>query len=214
MQYTAHPLAYCLVLYVCVCLLVVDDWRSNICQVISSGLRDSWPFDLELQGRRSSIIFQAAETYTPEVISSYMQNARFREVKWFFQGNTADKVAKLISGRSRTVYLFANVLLKLFYFTEGDFNDSHSKKFIPGGSDGKATVCKAGDPGSIPGLGRSPGGGNGNPRQYSCLENPMDGGAWWAAVDVVAKSWTWLSDFTFTPRITPLLKTVLLSKRE
>ena len=40
--------------------------------------------------------------------------------------------------------------------------------------------------------------GNGNPLQYSCLENPMDGGAWWAAVQGVAKSWTWLSDFTFT----------------
>ena len=40
--------------------------------------------------------------------------------------------------------------------------------------------------------------GNGNPLQYSCLENPMDGGAWWAAVHGAAKSWTWLSDFTFT----------------
>ena len=48
---------------------------------------------------------------------------------------------------------------------------------FPGGSDGKAFACNAGDPGSIPGLGRSPGEGNGNPLQYSCLENPMDGGA-------------------------------------
>ena len=48
---------------------------------------------------------------------------------------------------------------------------------FPGGSDGKASVCNAGDPGSIPGLGRSPGEGNGKPLQYSCLENPMDGGA-------------------------------------
>ena len=47
-----------------------------------------------------------------------------------------------------------------------------------GGSDGKASVCNAGDPGSIPGLGRSPGEGNGNPLHYSCLENPMDHGAW------------------------------------
>ena len=47
---------------------------------------------------------------------------------------------------------------------------------FPGGSDGKASVCNAGDPGSIPGLGRSPGEGNGTPFQYSCLENPMDGG--------------------------------------
>ena len=45
------------------------------------------------------------------------------------------------------------------------------------GSDGKASAYNAGDPGSIPGLGRSPGEGNGNPLQYSCLENPMDGGA-------------------------------------
>ena len=49
---------------------------------------------------------------------------------------------------------------------------------IPGGSDSKASVCNAGDPGSIPGLGRSPGEGNGNPLQDYCLENPMDRGAW------------------------------------
>ena len=47
-----------------------------------------------------------------------------------------------------------------------------------GGSDGKASAYNAGDPGSIPGLGRSPGEGNGNPLQYSCLENPLDGGTW------------------------------------
>ena len=47
-----------------------------------------------------------------------------------------------------------------------------------GGSDGKASVYNVRDPGSIPGLGRFPGEGNGNPLQYSCLENPMDGGAW------------------------------------
>ena len=48
---------------------------------------------------------------------------------------------------------------------------------FPGGSDGKASAYNAGDPGSIPGSGRSPGEGNGNPLQYSCLENSMDGGA-------------------------------------
>ena len=67
---------------------------------------------------------------------------------------------------------------------------------VPGGSDGKASAYNAGDLGSIPGSGRSPGEGNGNPLQYSCLENPMDGGAWWATVHGVAKSWTRLSDFT------------------
>ena len=49
---------------------------------------------------------------------------------------------------------------------------------FPGGSDGKASACNAGEPGSIPGSARSPGEGNGNPLQYSCLENSMDGGAW------------------------------------
>ena len=49
---------------------------------------------------------------------------------------------------------------------------------FPGGSDSKESACGAGDQGSILGLGRSPGEGNGNPLQYPCLENPMDGGAW------------------------------------
>ena len=65
---------------------------------------------------------------------------------------------------------------------------------FPGGSDGKEFVCSAGGPGLIPGLGRSPGEGNGNPLQYSCLENPMDGGARQATVHEVAKSQTRLSD--------------------
>ena len=51
-------------------------------------------------------------------------------------------------------------------------------KGFPGGSEVKASASNAGDPGSIPGLGRSPGEGNGNPLQYSCLENPMDREAW------------------------------------
>ena len=54
---------------------------------------------------------------------------------------------------------------------------------------GKESACSAGNPGSIPGLGRSPGEGNGNPLQYPCLENLMDRGAWWAAVHGVTKSW-------------------------
>ena len=52
----------------------------------------------------------------------------------------------------------------------------YSYTVFPDGSDGKASVCNAGDLGSVPGLGRSPGEGNGNPLQYSCLENPMDCG--------------------------------------
>ena len=69
---------------------------------------------------------------------------------------------------------------------------------FPGDSDGKASACNEGDLGSIPGSGRSPGEGNGNPLQYSCLENPMDGRAWWATIHGVAESQTQLSDFTFT----------------
>ena len=65
---------------------------------------------------------------------------------------------------------------------------------FPGGSDGKESACKTGEPGLIPGSGIPPGGGHGNPVQYSCLENSMDGGAWQATVHGVAKSWTQLSD--------------------
>ena len=67
---------------------------------------------------------------------------------------------------------------------------------FPGGSEVKASASNAEDPGSIPGSGRSPGEGNGNPLQYSCLENPTDGGAWWATVHGIAKSQTQLSNFT------------------
>ena len=68
--------------------------------------------------------------------------------------------------------------------------------WFPGGSDDKASACHAADLSSIPGLGRSSGEGNGNPLQYSCLENPMDRGAWWAIVHGVTKSQTCLSEFT------------------
>ena len=65
---------------------------------------------------------------------------------------------------------------------------------FPGGSAGKESVCNAGDPGSIPGSGKSPGDGNGNPLQYSCLENSKDRGAWQATVHEVAKGQTQLSN--------------------
>ena len=58
----------------------------------------------------------------------------------------------------------------------------------------KKSACNAGDPGLIPESGRSPGGGNGNPVQYSCLEILMDRGAWWATVHRAAKSWSRLSN--------------------
>ena len=68
---------------------------------------------------------------------------------------------------------------------------------FPGGSNGKESACNAGDLDLIPGSGRSPGEGKGDPLQCSCLDNSMDRGAWWATVHGVAKSPTQLSDFTF-----------------
>ena len=65
---------------------------------------------------------------------------------------------------------------------------------FPIGSDGKESVCNTVDPGSVPGLGQSPGEGNSYPLQYSCLENPMDRGAWWAIVHGVTESWKGLSN--------------------
>ena len=77
-------------------------------------------------------------------------------------------------------------------------SDTEQKEILhvafPGGSDGKASACNPGDPGPIPGWGRLPAEGNGNPLQYSCLENLMDRGAWWATVHGVTKSWTRLSN--------------------
>ena len=65
-----------------------------------------------------------------------------------------------------------------------------SHQGFPGGSEGKASIYNAGGVGSIPGSGRSPGEGNGNPLQYSCLENSINEGVWWAIVDGVTKSQT------------------------
>ena len=65
--------------------------------------------------------------------------------------------------------------------------ESREEGGFPGGSVVKNPPANAGDSGSIPGLGRSPAGGNGNLLQYSCLENPMDRGAWWATVDGVTE---------------------------
>ena len=69
------------------------------------------------------------------------------------------------------------------------------------GSEGKESACSAGQPGSIPGSGRSPGEGYGNPSQYSCLENSMDRGAWQATIHEVAKSWTRLNNWAHTHAI-------------
>ena len=84
------------------------------------------------------------------------------------------------------IYLTVSVDQKSGHVLAGclGFKVSHSvaKRGFSGGSDSKETTCSAGDPGLIPGLGRSPGKGNGYPLQYSCLENSMDRGAWQVAV--------------------------------
>ena len=98
---------------------------------------------------------------------------------------------------------------------------------FPSSSNGKVSVCNIGNLGSIPGLGRSPGEGNGSPLQCSCLENPMDGEAWQTTVHGVTKSWTRLRDFTFTfislydllscvflIRIKPVLELTLLNSND
>ena len=82
---------------------------------------------------------------------------------------------------------------------------------FPGGSEGKASAYNERDPDSIPGWGRSPGEGNGNPLQYSCLENPMDREVWYATVHGVAKSQTGLSDFTFTLKVILVFNLILRS---
>ena len=84
------------------------------------------------------------------------------------------------------------------------FGYSYDLNSFPGGAEVKASACNVGDLGSIPGSGRSPGEGNGNSLQYSCPENPVDGGAWWATVhgsQRVGHDWaTSLSFFLLWPK--------------
>ena len=76
----------------------------------------------------------------------------------------------------------------------------HSALGFPGDSEGKVSACNAGDMGSIPESRRSPGEGNGNPHQYSCLENSIDGGAWWATVHGVTKRHDWAPSLSLSHR--------------
>ena len=77
-------------------------------------------------------------------------------------------------------------------------------------SDGKESACNAGDSGSIPESGRFAGEGIGNPLQYSCLENPMHRGAWWATVHRVAKSWTWLKQLSMLTHLKVYILSILI----
>ena len=109
--------------------------------------------------------------------------------------------------RTKARMIKINVVDKIYYILEARFNNvmKHivKEKFylsqnllfwgvggLPGISDGKESACNAGDLDLIPGLGKSPGEGNGYPLQYSCLENSMDRGAWWATVHGITKNQT------------------------
>ena len=87
--------------------------------------------------------------------------------------------------------LFYNTFI---YMSEYELNFKDQCMGLPYSSDGKESACNAEDLGSVLGSGRSSGERNGNPLQYSCLENPMDREAWWATVHSITKSWTQLSD--------------------
>ena len=84
---------------------------------------------------------------------------------------------------------------------------------LPGGSDGKESTYNAGDLPLIPGWRRSPGERNGYPLQYSCLENPLDRGAWWATVHGVTKSWIGLSNLANTQVLSKPLLNGLRSRK-
>ena len=109
-------------------------------------------------------------------------------------------------GQRKFVFLLINGSIVWFLLYLNTFKQYQTKNWLikifwsiklwgfPGGSVVKNPPANAGDPGLIPGSGRSPGAGNGNPLEYSCLENPMDGRAWQASVHGVTKSHTWLSN--------------------
>ena len=102
-------------------------------------------------------------------------------------------------------YMYTYTHSFFFFFSDSFFQIGHYRVLsrascsmgFPGGSDGKESACSAGDWGSIPGSGRSPGGGNGNPLQCSCLENPVGGGAWQATVYEVTVRHDWATSLSF-----------------
>ena len=103
------------------------------------------------------------------------------------RGGSAPLVAQLVKNLSAVRETWVPFLGQEDLLEEGRLSIPVFLGF-PGGSAAKESACNVGDLGSIPGLGRSPGGGNGNPLLYSCLENPMHRGAWRAAVHGVAES--------------------------
>ena len=109
---------------------------------------------------------------------------------------------------SRPLHLLVPHLPQIFQWLS--FWQSTIKGF-PGGSEGEVSDCNPGDLGSAPGLGKSPGEGNANPLQYSCLGNSMDGGAWWARVHEIPKSQSTIGSMLFERPPWPPLWEVYLS---
>ena len=111
----------------------------------------------------------------------------------FRKYDNLDNLASMII--SRSIHVATNGIISSFFSVIYLFLIS-----FPGGSDSEESAFNTVEPGLISGSGRSPGEGNGNPLQYSCLENSIGRGIWWATVHGVAKSWTRLSNQTFTFR--------------
>ena len=112
------------------------------------------------------------------------------EIPWIEEPGRLQFMGSQRVRHSWTTSLYWEVLNTQFVFSYLTLGNN------PGSSNGEESACNAGDPGSISGLGRSPGEGNGNLLQYSCLENPMDSRAWRTTVHGVAKTQTWLNNYT------------------
>ena len=128
-------------------------------------------------------------SFLPPVLSSFNKGWLSQVKAWAFTTFVFETGKKYCSSYKAGLCLSLKERLLQFQWMEGqkasriggnkDYMGLHFKMVdFPGGSDGKVSVYNVGDLGSIPGLGRSSGEGNGNPLQYYCLENPMDRGAW------------------------------------
>ena len=141
--------------------------------------------------------------YAAHLIKSFLHDALQGSKKW-----NVYKAGKMICAHEELGYLTVRLgkdrgnkkkvtkasSLRLSHLGFAHKDKRHILMCFSGGSDGKEYACSAGDPGLIPGSGRSPGEGNGKPLQCSCLENSMDTGAWWATVHGVVRSRTQLND--------------------
>ena len=146
---------------------------------------------LSITNSRSSLRLTSVESVMPSAISSSV--VPFSSCPQSLPASESFPVSQLLTwgGQSTGVSALASSLPKKYIY----FRHTLYHRMSPGGSDGKESACNAADWGSIPGLGRSPGEGNGNPLQYPCLKNPVDRRAWRATVHGVTQSDTneWLT---------------------